>query len=319
MALPVAIGRADSSVRVIQSFADAPKPRQPLDEVLKSAGAYVDAFPVAAAGAVREESYSQQLHAIGATRHLRSDILIVPDRDNGWLEFRDVFEVDGKPVRDRTDRLVRLFATPTSDAAARAARIVAEGARFNLDPLVNAHRVSRTINIPTLSMWILRSPNQHRFTFHRGRDVTVRDREAVALEFKESAKPRLIATNNEAPAHGQFWIDVETGAVLRSELALTNDREDMRVDANITVDYTLDAGTAVWLPHAMEEHYEISTRNSAYESSLPTRSLGVNQPYPPNITVNGQATYSNVRHFSVTVGEQPAPSPSQAPAGRDGR
>jgi hypothetical protein len=282
------------------------KPRQTLDQILKSAAAYVDAFPVAASGAVREESYAQQLQATGATRHLRSDVVIVPDRDNGWLEFRDVFEVDGKPVRDRTDRLVSLFASPASDAVAQAARIVAEGTRFNLDPVVNAHRVSRTINIPTLAMWFLRSSNQHRFTFHRGRDVTVSDRQATVVEFKESAKPRLIATNNGAPAHGQFWIDVETGAVLRSELALTNDREDMRVDATIAVDYALDAGTAVWLPHAMDEHYEISTRSSAYESSLPTRSLGVNQPYPPNITVDGQASYSNIRHFNVTVGERPA-------------
>jgi hypothetical protein len=60
-------------------------------------------------------------------------------------------------------------------------------------------------------MWFLRSSNQHRSTFHRGRDVTVSDRQAIVVEFKESAKPRLIATNNDAPAHGQFWIDVETG------------------------------------------------------------------------------------------------------------
>jgi hypothetical protein len=55
----------------------------------------------------------------------------------------------------------------------------------------------------------------------------------------------------------------------------------------------------------MDEHYDISTRNSAYESSLPTRSLGVNQPYPPNSAADGQASYSNIRHFNVTVGEQP--------------
>jgi hypothetical protein len=302
----LAIAGLTGAVSTLHASSPAQKPRQTLDQVLKSAAAYVDAFSVAASGAVREESYAQQLHATGAARHLRSDVVIVPDRDNGWLEFRDVFEVDGKPVRDRTDRLVSLFATPTTDAVAQAARIVAEGTRFNLDPLVNAHRVSRTINIPTLAMWFLRSPNQHRFTFHRGRDVTVSDRQAMVAEFKESATPRLIATNNDAPAHGRFWIDVETGAVLRSELALTNDREDMRVDATITVDYALDAGTAVWLPRTMDEHYEISTHNSEYESSLPSQHMGVNQPYPPNITVDGQASYSNIRHFNVTVGEQPA-------------
>jgi hypothetical protein len=92
--------------------------------------------------------------------------------------------------------------------------------------------------------------------------------------------------------------------VLRSELALTNDREDMRVDATITVDYALDAGTTVWLPRAMDEHYGISTRSSAYESSLPIRSMAIHEP--DTITADGQASYSNIRHFNVTVGEQPA-------------
>jgi hypothetical protein len=306
VAAALAIAGLTDAAGTLHASSPAQQPRLTLEQILTRAAAYADAFPTAASGAVREESYAQQLHATGAARHLRSDVVIVPDRDNGWLEFRDVFEVDGKPVRDRTDRLVSLFATPTRDAIAQAARIVAEGTRFNLDPVVNAHRVSRTINMPTLAMWFLRSSNQHRFTFHRGRDVTVSNRQAMVVEFKESAKPRLIATNNDAPAHGQFWIDVETGAVLRSELALTNDREDMRVDATITVDYALDAGTTVWLPRAMDEHYDISTHNSEYESSLPTRSMGINQPYPPNITADGQASYSNIRHFNVTVGEQPA-------------
>jgi hypothetical protein len=293
-------------VGTLQASSSAQKPRQTLDQILKSAGAYVDAFPAAASGAVREESYAQQLRTTTlATRHLRSDVVIVPDRDNGWLEFRDVFEVDGKPVRDRTDRLVILFATPTPDAMAQAARVVAEGTRFNLDPVVAGHHVSRTINLPTLAMWFLRSVNQHRSTFHRGRDVTVGDRQAVTIEFKESAKPRIIATNNGAPAHGQFWIDAETGAVLRSELALTNGRDELRVDATITVDYALDAGTAVWLPRSMDEHYETDTSDAAYQRPGVGVVNGPSGSAAINVTADGQATYSNIRHFRVTVGERP--------------
>lgn len=308
-AAAVAIVGQPLTVGALQGAQPPQKPRQSLDDILKSAGAYLDRFPTAASGAVREENYSQQLHATGATRQLRSDVVIVADKHNGWLEFRDVFEVDGKPVRDRTDRLVNLFASPTSDAAAQANRIVAEGTRFNLDPVVAGRRVSRTINMPTLAMWFLRSSNQRRSTFHRGRDVTVADRQAVAIEFKESAKPRLIGTNNEAPAHGTFWIDTESGAVLRSELALTNDRSDIRVAAMITVEYALDGGTSVWLPRSMDEHYEISTNDAAFASALPsnpTAPYRAADPTSVNITVDGQAIYSNVRHFNVTVGEQPA-------------
>ena len=54
-----------------------------------------------------------------------------------------------------------------------------------------------------------------------------------------------------ALAGGAVWCLLSL--YLRSELALTNDREDMRVDATIAVDYALDAGTAVWLPRAMRD------------------------------------------------------------------
>jgi hypothetical protein len=134
----------------------------------------------------------------------------------------------------------------------------------------------------------------------------VNDRQAVTIEFKESAKPRIIATNNDAPAHGQFWIDVETGAVLRSELALTNGRDELRVDATITVDYALDAGTSVWLPNSMDEHYETDTSDAAYRGPGVGVVNGPSGSAINNVTAEGQASYSNIRHFNVTVGEQPA-------------
>lgn len=37
-------------------------------------------------------------------------------------------------VRDRFDRLLRIFEWPDRDAAEQAAKMVADGARFNLDP-----------------------------------------------------------------------------------------------------------------------------------------------------------------------------------------
>ncbi len=40
--------------------------------------------------------------------------------------------VDGKPVADRTDRLMRLFASPAADARDQARRSADEGARYNI-------------------------------------------------------------------------------------------------------------------------------------------------------------------------------------------
>ena len=46
-----------------------------------------------------------------------------------WVGYRDTFEVDGKPVRDRDERLERLL---SDGAVGQAARIAEQNARFNL-------------------------------------------------------------------------------------------------------------------------------------------------------------------------------------------
>ena len=71
-------------------------------------------------GVVAEETYRQEVRIAGGTdlrgfpvearaqrRDLKSDVLLVraPAGDR-WIQFRDVFEVDGKPVRDRAERLI---------------------------------------------------------------------------------------------------------------------------------------------------------------------------------------------------------------------
>ena len=76
---------------------------------------------------------------------LVSDFLLVQVPGEGWLPFRDVFERDGKKVRDREERLAKLFLkggsrTPFDQARA----IMNESARYNIG------NVERNINMPTL-------------------------------------------------------------------------------------------------------------------------------------------------------------------------
>ena len=55
---------------------------------------------------------------------MRSDLLLVrvPGRD-GWLPFRDVYEVDGRAVRDRSERLKKLFIEAPETAVNAATQI----------------------------------------------------------------------------------------------------------------------------------------------------------------------------------------------------
>src|SRR5262249_26088893 len=149
-----------------------------LADVMKRAGDYVVNFQKELSGIVAEERYVQEVryvlqsYAIGAVprsltqqdarRVLFSDLLLVrPAGATRWVQFRDVFGVDGKPVHDRNERLVKLFLEPTASSAQQVEDIVKESSRYNIGNL------QRTINVPLLAMLILDPLNQRRFAFER--------------------------------------------------------------------------------------------------------------------------------------------------------
>src|SRR5262245_22125623 len=114
--------------------------------VLERAGTYVARFVETFSNIVATERYTQEVSTearVGSLngsattartrRDLRSEFLLL--KVGGpleWRPFRDVFEVDGRVVRERDDRLARLFHTPSADAYEQAARIAQESARHNI-------------------------------------------------------------------------------------------------------------------------------------------------------------------------------------------
>src|SRR4029077_7410562 len=111
-----------------------------LGSVLDRAGAYVVEFQRQLSGVVSEERYVQDVrYPLGNNRmiatapthrELKSDLLLVrPAGVDRWLEFRDVCEVDGRPVRDRNERLMELFIKPSTSSATLIERILNESAR----------------------------------------------------------------------------------------------------------------------------------------------------------------------------------------------
>ena len=265
-----------------------------LETVLARAGAYLAGYYQKLAGIVAEEHYRQNVTNTSPRsgrvsrqfRELRSDLLLVRAGDaNLWLQFRDVFEVDRKPIRDRDDRLHKLFLSATPDARSQAERIQMESARYNIGPLL------RTINIPTLALLFFDAELQARLVFGRvnagnvKRFANLADERAIWLiEFKETATDTLVKgeKGRDLPSSGRAWIDSTTGRILRTELV----SQDIDVRATIDVVYRPEAGLAVLVPGEMRETYAIR-RNE--------------------VRIDGRAEYSRFRQFTVTTSEKPKP------------
>jgi hypothetical protein len=259
-----------------------------LDALVDRASAYVDQFQRRFGSMVTEERYEQSIQegvALGARSRpqfervvLVSDFLLVQVPGEGWMPFRDVFERNGQKVRDREERLSRLFLNGSSRSSVDQARqIMLEGARYNIGT------IERTINLPTLPLVYLTPPHRDRFTFELGK----RDpQDGTIVEFREVRGPTYIATRGgkDMPSTGRFWLDEPTGAIRRTDL----DVEDSTVEAHIKVTYRLDEGLGLWMPVRMEERYR--DRRSTSE-------------------VRGVATYSKFRKFQVSTSEELSKDP----------
>src|SRR5262249_28235119 len=117
------------------------------------------------------------------TIELRSDLLLVRTASSlGYVQYRDVFEVDGRPVRDRQERLAALLSRPTPAGETEVQRILADNARFNIGD------VMRTMNVPLLALEFLKRENQPRFKFKR---VVDRKPEAFAADAAPSQAFRV--------------------------------------------------------------------------------------------------------------------------------
>src|SRR5262245_28936191 len=104
-----------------------------VEELMAKTAAYVATFVDAFSNVVAEETLIQETTIPRRKRTMRSDYLLVRyPGDSQWQSFRDVAEVDGKPVRDKEERITKLFLEPAQGATRRARELQEAGARYNL-------------------------------------------------------------------------------------------------------------------------------------------------------------------------------------------
>jgi hypothetical protein len=288
------LGRAIAALIAAVWVVDATAAQEPpLSEILIRAAGYVDGYQKSLRGIVAEETYLQNMttargggrgRVTREGRQLKSDLLLVKlGTEERWMQFRDVFEVDRKPIRDRDQRLYKLFVEATPDARMQAENLQQESSRYNLGPIM------RTINIPIMALFVFDKFNQFGFSFELGSAGNVKRLAGLApvesisvVHFKETTRDTLVRgeKGRDVPSHGRAWIDHRNGRILETEII----SQDTTLRAEINVRYTAEPNLTVLVPKEMREIYTIPR----YETRI-----------------DGRASYDHFRQFTVSTTEKP--------------
>jgi hypothetical protein len=257
-----------------------------LGEVLERAGRYVQRYGHDSAIVIGDELYAQETHRGGrttASRQLRSEMMFVfVEERQIWFAVRNVLAVkDGRgPWRTTPDskkRLENVLKDTTPGDASRLRALANEGARFNVGAMY------RNYNSPTLALDFLDPVVQPRFLFASGGGETVAGEAVLKLQFAEIGRPTVISLNDDRdmPSSGWLWVRVTDGAVLRTQLVLTQPAANRiaGLDGSIVVDYRRDQKLDMWLPSRMQEAYLV--RGSTFDR------------------IDCVASYSNFRRFET--------------------
>lgn len=248
-----------------------------LQRLLMRLTGYVSGYKREYSALVAEEDYRQSTS--NKSVRMRSDLLLVrPSNTDNWISFRDVFEVDGVPVRDRDDRLKRLFLSGTPAAQDQMKAIKDESSRHNIQ------NFERNINVPLFPMVFLEPTNAPRFRFKMGKTRTTDGVEARRIDYEEWARPTIITDrgDRDEPAAGWFLIDPVSGAIIETFMKTGG----LGWTAELEIRFRRDGTIGLWVPAEMKETYK-QQRGTTWTTSL-----------------DGRATYANFRRFQVTTEEK---------------
>lgn len=245
-----------------------------LQTVLDRATAYSLKFVEQFQNVVAEEVYVQEMSSPKRKRTIKSDFLFVKYSDLvAVMTLRDVFEVDGKTVRDATqaDRMMKLFTSPVTNAVGRARALAEEGARYNLLDI-------GTFNNPVVAMAFLQPAYRPRFRFNLAgieKDLgpTVR-----TVRFEEFRIPSILraGANQDLMARGLIFLDEDTGRVVKTRLQVG----PLRTPPEIVTTYRHEPELGIDVPAEMRDWYPDGRGD-----------------------IRGVATYGRFRRFQVKTEE----------------
>lgn len=199
---------------------------------------------------------------------IKSDYLLVQlgMDGEGWMPFRDTYEVKGRKLRNRDDRLLKLFTANDRGRFDKAAQYTSDATKHNLG------NVARTINIPLLGMMLLHPRVNERFEFTDGGEENIGGRILRKAVYREAARPTLIKTTRgrDLALTGTIWIDPFSGTVMKTEM----NAADPVVRCQVTVTFRRDEALDLFVPERMEEYTRRPSASTTFSRRRPTQTSG---------------------------------------------
>ena len=216
-----------------------------------------------------------------------SDVAFVALPDNaGWLGYRDVTRVNGRPLRRSGPSLAALLSVTDTTAGDRARALLIASAVHNLG-------APRTINLPSLPLEMLHPRHEAQFTI----TALAPNGESIGacrgqrLDLSETARPTLVQrpAGGDMPSRISAWIEEGSGRLCRAEVT-TRDATAGTGDfeAVVAVDFGPDEAVGLTVPVRMREVFFV----------------------PPQGRGAGDASYTKYRRFK-TGGRVLPPEPSR--------
>src|SRR5262245_8247999 len=245
------------------------------DEFMVRVGDYVRRFVNAFSNVVAEERYEPGAGHRGRQR-LRSDYLLVqsPGAQDRFMTFRDVVEVNGKPLRNQKERLTKLFMQPSENPIEQARAVSAHSKQY-LPPMTD----------PLLAVVFLQREYQARFRYTLGERDPGLAPEVRRIGFVETQSPTILgrADGSDLPAHGTAWVSETSGRIFKTELQLAG--------VTLTTVFGVDETLQIDVPIEMSESFSAS-----------------------GVVVKSVARYSRFRRFGVRTDETiDTPEPTFTP------
>jgi len=240
--------------------------QDPAAEFMARVGDYVQRFVDAFSNVVAEERYEPGPGRRERQR-LRSDYLLVrsPGTQDTFITFRDVVEVNGKPLRNQKERLTKLFLQPSENPLEQARAVSAHSERY-LPPTTD----------PLLALVFLQREYQARFRYTLGERDPGLAPDVRRIGFVETQVPTILgrADGSDLTTQGAAWVSETTGRVFKTELQFVGE------ELTLTTVFGIDDTLRIDVPIEMSESFSAS-----------------------GVAVKGVARYSRFRRFGVRTDE----------------